>query len=690
MGNSESGNHNSELTSDAPCSDAVSGSESERSAAILRGIIESTADGILVVDGDWRLIHHNQRLAEMWRLPEALLEPDAVELLFLHAARQVEDSAGFLRRLRSIGRSDEESTDLLEFTDGRVVEAYSRPLRSSELASGRVFSFRDITKRRRAEEAAKRGYTKLEAMVTELVQAKRDAEQASVAKGQFLANMSHEIRTPLNGVIGLTELALRSSLESDLEGQLQMVRSSALSLMSLVDEILDFSQIEAGKVELNSAPFSLRKLLDDSLEVLAIKAEEKGLAFHVEVPAAIPDWLIGDAGRLRQVLVKLVGNAVKFTERGEVSLRVEPFQSTEAEACLRFSIRDTGIGIASDRHAEIFEAFAQADFSTTRRYGGSGLGLAISTHLVELMGGELRVESSTNKGATFWFQVRFSHAKAQNQGRVEPSRPEPVSREITSVAPCECALRVLLAEDNPINQKVAAGLLAHRGHRVEVVNDGAAAVEAARQGDFDVILMDVQMPEMDGLEATRLIRQFDRRDGRRRRIVAMTAHAMAEDQERCLSAGMDSYLPKPFLPEDLFAAVELRGASDAPSVGRRGSTADPGAVAVLDRVALDARTRGDTKLMFELVEIFRTSAPALIEKMRAGHGADDADQVFRAAHCLKGAASMMGAEEVQQYALAVEMLGRRGRLEGAPEAIAAIEHAVERLLLVLLEMESGG
>ena len=506
--------------------------------------------------------------------------------------------------------------------------------------------------------------------ITELGRARRAAEQASAAKGQFLANMSHEIRTPLNGVIGITEVALRSDPPQRLREQLEMIQASGESLMTLVDDVLDFSRAEAGRIELRSEPFAPRALLGQTASALQVDAAAAGIDLQLRIAADVPELLVGDPGRLRQVLVNLLGNAVKFTPSGWVRLAVALRHSDDAAVKLRFEVVDSGIGIAADRQAAIFEAFTQIDASHTRRHGGAGLGLAISARLVELMGGRLRLDSRPGRGSRFWFELALGRTASRCVVDRAAAETQPATDRVT---PAERPLRVLLAEDNPINQRVATSMLEQRGHTVEVVADGGAALAAVLRGGYDVVLMDVQMPELDGFEATRRIRRA-RPAGEGPRIVAMTAHALAGDRQRCLDAGMDAYLAKPFSAGALYSAVER---STEPAAADR--SAASGDRPVLDREALAARTRGDRGLVAELVDIFRASTPELVAQMRAGLDAADAVGVVRAAHSLKGAAAMLAAEGVRAAAYRLEMVARGESLSGAAEALTTLEDSLQRL-----------
>jgi PAS domain S-box-containing protein len=675
---------------------------------------------------------------------------------------------------------------------------------------------RDITDRKKAEAMMRQSAEELKELVRELEVARQKAESAAVAKGEFLANMSHEIRTPMNAVIGMTGLALQTRLTPRQREYIRTANDSAQALLTVLNDILDVSKIEARRLALDAAPFSLRDTVEEAVRLFAPRAHEKRLELACHVLPDVPDGLVGDAGRLRQVLVNLVGNAVKFTDVGDVVVEVATETVTADEAVLRFSVSDTGIGIPQVAQRRIFGAFVQADASTTRRYGGTGLGLTISAHLVEMMGGRIWVTSEEARGSRFQFDAHFgrqsnpaperpsqsrlhdlhvlvvddnatnrtilaevlgnwrmdvssadsataavaamrnaialnrpfdlvltdatmpdvdgfslarqigaddtlSHAKvimltsasaaarrprgldrtivSQLTKPVKQSdlmdaildafarddRPASTDRRPVSPRPMNRRLRILLAEDNPTNQKLVALLLEQQRHRITTVGNGREAADRAAKERFDLVLMDVQMPEMDGLQATAVIRERERERGVHTPIIAMTAHAMAGDRERCLAAGMDAYLAKPLRPEDLLATIALffQTSETSPQTRRDGAGGGTPDTTSIDEAALLADFGDSRTVLVEVIGVFLNDAPEYLRRIRAAAASGDAAAVAAAAHALKGSVGLFSKGAAYEAARALEQAVKAGDPSARDMRLRDVDSALTQLCATL-------
>jgi two-component system, sensor histidine kinase and response regulator len=678
------------------------------------------------------------------------------------------------------------------------VEYWSHPMHQDGNTIGAVVTFVDITERKRFEQA--------------LLGAKAAAEAASRAKSEFLANMSHEIRTPINGIMGMTELTLDTELNAEQREYLGLVKSSGEALLSVINDILDFSKVEAGKLDLEMIEFNLYDCVGETMKALALRAHQKGLELAYDADPEVPAQLVGDPGRLRQILVNLVGNAIKFTHQGEVLVKIERLARDAGDVELHFKVKDTGIGIPLEKHGLLFQAFSQADSSTTRKYGGTGLGLAISARLVGLMAGKIWLESSEGQGSTFHFTARFVAAEAKphaspsvktelqglpvlvvddnetnrrilcemtrrwgmrpcaaesgasalaaletaQQGgdpfrlvlidgnmpvmdgfelaqriqkrRADAGEPEATVLMLTSGGkPGEASrcrqlgisayllkpvlkadlmaailkalgerqgemssgptlvtrqtlsspahkLRILVAEDNAVNQAVIIRVLKKMGHTPVLAQTGKEALALASAEKFDVAFMDVQMPEMDGLAATAAIRASEKDVRTHLPIFAMTAHAMSGDRERCLQAGMDGYITKPVRFSDI--EQTLSGLASTPV-----TPAQPAEVglATWNQAEALARIGGDEELLHEMCHIFLEESPKLLQKLQQAVGDGNAEAVMRAAHSLKGESSYLGASRTSVAARQLEEMGRNQDLSRASAALVVLEREMADL-----------
>ena len=530
-----------------------------KKTALLEALIDSSIDGILVVDNFGQKVLQNRRTIELWEIPKEVVNDPSGKAQVDHVMYMTKNPQQFVDEIDYLMEHPNETTvDELELINGTILERYSAPVLGEDGENfGRLWIFHDITERKFAAEKLLSTNNQLTEAIEKARRMALEAKAADVAKGRFLANMSHEIRTPLNGVIGMTDLLLYTDLTEEQRGELQIIQNSSKDLLTILNDILDFSKIEADKLDLEIIDFDLRAAIDDVLQMLYFRAEEKALSLACTIDPEIVTSVQGDPVRLRQILFNLVGNAVKFTSEGGVTISVKRESATDAEQVLVFMVQDTGIGIPEDKQKLLFGDFQQVDASTTRKFGGTGLGLAISKRLVERMGGAISVVSSEGRGATFTFTITLKTSTVEYSRKLRNDRTslevfrERVENRLNDPA------NILIVEDNMINQLVFKKILEKLGFTADTATNGVQALLMMERRSYHLIFMDVQMPEMDGFETTRRIREkFSGTSGAEVPVIAITANAMSADREACRCAGMDDFVAKPVTMESFMEVVQ--------------------------------------------------------------------------------------------------------------------------------------
>jgi PAS domain S-box-containing protein len=649
--------------------------------ALLESQVEATLDGMLVVDGNDKRILANKRLMELWKVPQHIAEDTDDKALLHYVVSKTKNPEQFIEKVMYLySHQDETSRDEIEFKDGTVFDRYSSPVVDKNgKYFGRIWAFRDITDRKNRENELKQMNESLRISTARECELAAQAKKASAAKSEFLANMSHEIRTPLNSIIGFTEIMLRDDLSSQHKEQLTTVYNSGRHLLQLINDILDLSKIEAGKMTISMTKYSLADLIARIESMMHSFAAEKGIDFTVNDKGRLPSNILTDSARVSQCLINLVNNAIKFTEKGHVYVNIS-MEDHNGQWFIRFEVEDTGIGISSEYQHKIFESFSQEDSSTSRQYGGTGLGLAITKKFAELLGGTVTLKSEKGKGSVFAFVIpaNIDMANQPPLDRHSATHEANINRQQVRFGGS-----ILIAEDIKSNQMLMKALLEKMGLKTTFADNGAEAVDKVNGESFDLIFMDIHMPQMDGYEATRTIRN----NGVKTPIVALTANAMEGDEKKCLDAGCDDYVSKPVIYTTLVAKLnKYLGKTGSPEITmpieNNNHTTQPDDTddnEVIINWAKVVAGGMDEQMIKEIMPTYLPSNREHLQKLISAVNAANATDIVSHAHAIKGAGRNLGVVQLSKVAMQLETMARQGDLSKKDELLKSIIFEFDRV-----------